>query len=115
MEVVIYHNPRCSKSRKTLELLRSRNIEPQVIEYLETPPDRDTLADIVTMLNVTPMDLVRTAEPEFRDSGLTASAVSDDLVLHALSTCPRLLQRPIVLCGGKAAIGRPPENVLAIL
>lgn len=115
MEVVIYHNPKCSKSRKTLELLNSRNIEPRIIEYLKSPLDREQLSGILRMLDLAPRDLVRTGEVEYRDSGLANPEVSNDQLLQAIVEYPVLMQRPIVVCNGKAAIGRPPEQVLEIL
>jgi len=115
MQVVIYHNPKCSKSRKTLELLRSRKIEPRIIEYLKSPPSRAQLSEILGMLELAPRDLLRFGEPEYRDNGLDDSELSGDTLLQAIVEHPILMQRPIVLCNGKAAIGRPPEQVLKIL
>lgn len=115
MEVVIYHNPKCSKSRKTLELLRSRNIEPRIIEYLQSPLDREQLSGILRLLDLAPRGLMRTGEAEYRDSGLANPEVSNDQLLQAMVEYPVLMQRPIVVCNGKAAIGRPPEQVLEIL
>jgi arsenate reductase len=115
MQVVIYHNPKCSKSRKALELLRSRNIEPRIIEYLKSPPSRMQLTEILSMLELTPRGLIRSSEPEYRDNGLANPEVTDDELLQAIVEYPVLMQRPIVLGNGKAAIGRPPEQVLKIL
>ena len=115
MSVRIYHNPRCSKSRQTLKLLRSRGLEPEVIEYLKTPPDDEELRDLARMLGCSPMDMVRRGEPEFRESGLQQAVPGDDDVIGAIRKYPKLLQRPIVVSGGRAAIGRPPEAVLEIL
>ena len=115
MQVVIYHNPKCSKSRKALELLRSRNIEPRIIEYLKSPPSRMQLTEILSMLELTPRGLIRSREPEYRDNGLADPEVTDDELLQAIVEYPILMQRPIVLGNGKAAIGRPPEQVLKIL
>jgi arsenate reductase len=115
MTVRILHNPRCSKSRATLALLRDHGIEPEIMLYLENPPDSLQLADICRKLAIRPRELLRTGEAEFADLGLENQSLSDAELLHAMQTHPRLIQRPIVLNQGKAAIGRPPEAVLAIL
>lgn len=114
--VTIYHNPRCSKSRQTLELLEERQIHPQIIEYMKDPPDRETLEHIVSLLGVPIRQLLRSNEQVFKDAGLDEADLSDEELLDALSQCPTLLQRPIVIVDDKrAAIGRPPESVLEIL
>jgi arsenate reductase len=115
MTVRILHNPRCSKSRATLDLLRDRGIEPEITLYLETPPSRDELRAILQRLRMKPIELVRKGEAEFRELGLDAPGVTDGQLLDAMVRHPRLIERPIVLAGGKAAIGRPPEAVLSIL
>jgi arsenate reductase len=115
MAVTIYHNPRCSKSRQALALLEVRGIEPRVIEYLKTPPDRATLAALLRKLGRPARDLVRSQEPEFKALGLDAPHITDDALLDALASHPRLLERPIVVVDRKARIGRPPEAVLEIL
>ena len=115
MTVTIYHNPRCSKSRQTLELLRRQGPEPAIIEYLKTPPDRDELGGILTLLGLSPRDLMRKKEDAYKANGLDAGNLSDDQLLDALVEHPVLMERPVVLANGKAAIGRPPENVLKIL
>lgn len=115
MFVKIYHNPRCSKSRQTLGLLRDRGIEPEIIAYLETPPDVDTLRSLARMLGVPAMGMVRRKEAEFAEAGLDQGDPDDETVLAAITRFPRLLERPIVVTGGRAAIGRPPEQVLDIL
>ena len=115
MTVTIYHNPRCSKSRQTLELLRRQGLEPAIIEYLKTPPDRDELNGILTLLGLSPRDLMRKKEDAYKANGLDAGNLSDDQLLDALIEHPVLMERPVVLANGKAAIGRPPENVLEIL
>lgn len=115
MDVVIYHNPRCSKSRKTLELLRANNVEPNVVEYLKTPPSRERLVEILDLLGAGPRDLLRTGESAYEDNGLNDTDLSDDLLIDAMIRHPILIQRPIVVAGDKAAVGRPPENVLDIL
>ncbi len=115
MTVTIYHNPRCSKSRATLELLQARGIEPDIVRYLETPPDAATLADLLGKLDMTPRELLRRGESEYRDLGLDDPSVNDDAVIAAMVSHPKLIERPIVIANGKAAIGRPPESVLEIL
>lgn len=115
MTVRILHNPRCSKSRATLELLRKHGIEPEVTLYLETPPSPPELRSILQRLGLRPIELIRKGEPEFRELGLDSPGVSDDQLIDAMAQHPRLIERPIVLAGSRAAIGRPPESVLAIL
>jgi len=115
MDVTIYHNARCSKSRQVLELLKGRGIEPEIIEYLKTPPTREELVQILRLLKLAPRDLLRSSEAAYRANGLDDPNLSPDQVLDALVKHPILLQRPIVVANGKAAIGRPPESVLDIL
>ncbi len=114
MTVTIYHNPRCSKSRATLALLREHGIEPEIIEYLSTPPDESELTRILAMLGRTPEELMRKGEAEYgefiRGKGLSCGEQIQIMVTH-----PILIERPIVITNGKAAIGRPPEAVLEIL
>ncbi len=111
----IFHNPRCSKSRQTLELLTERGIEPEIIRYLETPPTEQQLQDILAALNLEPRDLMRTKEKEYKEQGLDNPDLSRKQLIAAMVATPQLIERPIVLANGKAALGRPPENVLAIL
>ena len=115
MGVRIYHNSRCSKSRGTLELLQARGIEPEVVNYLDTPPSVDELRTLLRLLGMTPRQLLRTGEAEYQELGLDDPAVGDEGILQAMAAHPRLIERPIVVADGKAAIGRPPEAVLAIL
>lgn len=115
MTVRILHNPRCSKSRDTLALLQQHGIDPEIILYLETPPDSRQLADICRKLAIRPRQLLRSGEAEFAQLGLENETLSDADLLNAMHSHPRLIERPIVLSQGKAAIGRPPEAVLAIL
>ena len=111
----IFHNPRCSKSRQTLELLTERGIEPEIIRYLETPPTEQELKDILNALNLAPRDLMRTKEKEYKEQGLNNPGLSDQQLIAAMIATPKLIERPIVIANGKAALGRPPENVLSIL
>ncbi|MDP6346180.1 MAG: arsenate reductase (glutaredoxin) [Alphaproteobacteria bacterium] len=115
MTVTIYHNPRCSKSRQTLQLLRERGIEPTIIEHLQTPPGRTELADILRQLDLQPRQLMRRKEAEYKAAGLDDEGLSDDQLVAAMSEYPKLIERPIVLANGRAALGRPPEDVLEIL
>ena len=115
MKVQILHNPRCSKSRATLEVLKNQGIDPEIIPYLETPPDPDQLATILELLNMRPRDLMRKGQAEYKQLGLDNEALSDAALLSAMCTTPILIERPIVIANGKAAIGRPPESVLDIL
>ena len=115
MSVTIYHNPRCSKSRETLALLQNRGIAPTVIEYLQTPPDAKTLQSILGKLGISARQLLRTKETAYIENGLDNEKLTDAELIAAIVKNPVLMERPIVLAHGKAAIGRPPENVLAIL
>lgn len=115
MQVTIYHNPRCSKSRQTLALLQERGVEPRIVEYLKTPPDAEELRDILSKLGIPPAALLRTGETEYRELGLDGAKVTDEQRIEAMRTHPRLMQRPIVIRGDRARIGRPPEQVLEIL
>ncbi|WP_373086043.1 arsenate reductase (glutaredoxin) [Sneathiella sp.] len=115
MTVEILHNPRCSKSRQTLSLLQERGIEPTVINYLENPPSKQQLKEILALLDLRPRDLMRKGEAEYKDNNLSDPALGDDALLQAMLDFPRLIERPIVLANGKARIGRPPEAVLEIL
>jgi arsenate reductase (glutaredoxin) len=115
MAVTIFHNPRCSKSRQTLALLEERGIRPQVVEYLKAPPDRATLAALLRKLGIPASRLIRRKEPEFAALGLDAPGTSEEALLDAMASHPKLIERPIVVVGRKARIGRPPEAVLEIL
>ena len=115
MLVTIYHNPRCSKSRKTLELLRERGIEPEIIEYLNTPPDAATLGRLLEQLGRPLADIMRPGEPVFRDAAKQLQDMDESQQLEWLAQNPQALQRPIVVAGNRARIGRPPESVLEIL
>jgi arsenate reductase len=114
-DVTIYHNPRCGTSRKTLELIRKKGIEPKVIEYLKTPPTEKQLDEILKLLGMNPRDLIRTKESEYKKFKLNHPNLSRAELIAAMVQHPILIQRPIVLSKGKAALGRPPENVEQIL
>ena len=115
MSVTIYHNPRCSKSRQTLELLRERGLEPTVIEYLKEPPDAAELRRILNLLGLQPRDLMRRKEAPYGALGLGDPAISDESLIAAMTENPILIERPIVLANGKARLGRPAEQVAEIL
>ena len=115
MTTLIYHNPRCSKSRQTLELLHERNIEADVVEYLKTPPNKQELERLLGLLGLEPRQLMRTKEAEYKELGLDDESLSRDELLEAMVANPKLIERPIVVHNGKAAIGRPPEKILDIL
>jgi arsenate reductase len=115
MTVTIYHNPRCSKSRQTLALLEERRISPRVVDYLKTPPSAAELKAILKKLGLRPGDLMRKGEPRFAELGLKERDLDDDALIALMVANPILIERPIVVSGGKAAIGRPPEKVLEIL
>ena len=110
-EVVIYHNPRCGKSRKTLELLESKGVEPEVIKYLQESPDEATLRDLLTKLGMSAADFIRRKEATFKDLGLKEKLDDEDALIAAMVDNPILIERPIVVRGDKARLGRPPENV----
>ena len=111
----IYHNPRCSKSCQTLELLQEKGLEPEVIEYLKTPPDFTTLTRLLNQLGMAPMELMRTKEAVFAELQLGGAEITDEQLITAMEKNPILIERPIVVAGGKARLDRPPERVLEIL
>jgi len=111
----IYHNPRCSKSRQTLQLLSDNGEEPEVIEYLKTTPDAETIKSILKKLGISARQLLRTKEAEYKSAGLDNMDLSDDEIIAAMIKYPKLIERPIVVKGDQAMIGRPPENILKIL
>jgi len=111
----IYHNPRCSKSRQTLELLSGQGLDTEVIEYLKTPPDAADLERILVLLGLEPRQLMRTNEAEYTELKLDDTSLSRQQLIATMVEHPKLIQRPIVLSNGKAALGRPPESVLEII
>lgn len=114
MTVTIYHNPRCATSRKTLDLLRKKGIEPNVVEYLKTPPDAATIAKWLKALGMEPRQLMRRKESVYKDLKLDNEKLSRDQLIKAMVDNPILIERPVVVSGAKVALGRPPEAVLAI-
>src|SRR5690554_2870180 len=113
--VTIYHNPRCSKSRQTLALLEERDLNPQVVLYLDTPPDAATLQSLVAKLGISARDLLRKGEDEYKANNLADPGLSEQQLIDAMVRFPKLIERPIVVNGSRAALGRPPEAVLDIL
>jgi arsenate reductase (glutaredoxin) len=112
--ITIYHNPRCSKSRQTLALLEEHGVQPNVVRYLETPPSASDLAGLLHKLGITAAQLVRQGEDEYKTCGLSKSSSDKDLIA-AMAKHPKLIERPIVVRGNKAVLGRPPENVLELI
>lgn len=115
MSVKIYHNPRCSKSRQTLQLLIDKGLQPEIIDYLKNPPSVDELTHILQLLNIQARALMRRQESEYQALGLNDPQLSETQLIESMAATPKLIERPIVINKGKAAIGRPPEAVLAIL
>jgi len=115
MTIEIFHNPRCSKSRATLALLQERGYDPTIRLYLENPPDRNELRSILGKLDFDARALLRKGESEYRELGLADPSLDEDALIDAMAAHPRLIERPIVVAGDRAAIGRPPESVLDIL
>ena len=113
MTYTLYHNPRCGKSRQTLELLRERGIEPAIVEYLKTPPDAAELRHILGLLGLTPRQLLR--KREAAEAGLDDATLSDDELIAGMVANPITIERPILVTTDRAALGRPPEAVLALL
>ena len=114
-QTVIYHNPRCSKSRQTLQLLEEQGVQPEIVEYLKTPPERAELERILKLLGMSPRQLMRRQEAEYRTSGADNPELSDAQLIDIMLEHPKLIERPIVVTPTAAAIGRPPENVLEIV
>jgi len=115
LKVQILHNPRCSKSRATLQVLEENGVEAEIILYQDTPPDVEQLTSILDQLNMQPRELMRKGQSEYKELGLDDEQLSNEELIAAMIKTPILIERPIVLANGKAAIGRPPESVLDIL
>lgn len=115
MTLTIYHNPRCSKSRETLRLLEARGLKPKIVDYLKTPPSAAELKAILRKLGLKARDLVRKGEPLYAELGLKQRQVDDDALIALMVAHPILIERPIVVAGARAAIGRPPEKILKVL
>ena len=114
-DLTLYHNPRCSKSRAALELLEARGLTPNVVRYLETPPSVEQLRDLVSKLGIPARQLLRSGEEEYQALNLADSSLSEEHLLEAMAAHPNLIERPILIVGARAAIGRPTENLLELL
>ena len=114
-DLTLYHNPRCSKSRGALELLEARGLAPTVVRYLDTPPSADQLRALLDKLGIVPRELLRSGEDEYKALGLADSSLSDAQLIAAMVAHPKLIERPILVAGERAVIGRPPEKVLELL
>ena len=111
----IYHNPRCSKSRQTLELIKANGIEPEIILYLQNPPSSSRLTELVDFMQIKPRDLLRKGEDEYKTYNLQDMSLDDSEIIKVMSENPKLIERPIVVSNNQAIIGRPPENVLKLI
>ena len=108
---IIYHNPRCSKSRQTLEILKNKKLEPKIIYYLEDPPSKKKIGDLLKKLNISARQLLRKSEKDYKDNNLSDLTKTDAEIIDIMNKYPKLIERPIVISGDKAVLGRPPENV----
>lgn len=115
MKVKIYHNPRCSKSRQTLEILNRKNLDIDIVEYLKSPLDINEISNLLKKLGYTARDLLRKGEDVYKNENLSDESFTEDFLIDMMSKNPILIERPIVVSNGKAVIGRPPEKVLEIL
>lgn len=114
-DVTIYHNPHCSKSRQALQLLEQEGLQPRIIRYLENPPDAQTLKKVLELLGIKPIDLIRKKDKLYTELGLDQQALHAETLINAMVAHPTLIERPIVIHGNKAVIGRPAERILEIL
>ncbi|TWR87946.1 arsenate reductase (glutaredoxin) [Pseudomonas saxonica] len=114
-DLTLYHNPRCSKSRGALELLEARGLTPTVVRYLDTPLTAAQLTDLLRKLNISARQLLRTGEEDYKILNLADDSLSEAQLIQAMATHPKLIERPILVVGDKAVIGRPPEKILEIL
>ena len=114
-DLTLYHNPRCSKSRGALELLEARGLTPTVVSYLETPLDAPQLRDLLAKLNISARQLLRSGEDEYKALNLADSSLTEAQLIDAMAAHPKLIERPILVAGEQAVIGRPPEKILEIL
>lgn len=114
-QVTIYHNPRCSKSRQTLQLIEDSGVSPEVVLYLETPPSAEEISVLLSKLGINARDLLRKGEDAYKENNLADKNLDDNALIQAMVKSPKLIERPIVVKAAKAVLGRPPENVLALL
>ena len=115
MSIKIYHNPRCSKSRQTLQLLEENGVQPEIVLYLENTPSKAEMKRVLKALGMEARDLMRKKEADYKDNNLADESLKEDELIAAMIAHPKLIERPIVVNGDKAALGRPPENVLEII
>ncbi len=115
MKAVIWHNPRCSKSREGLRLLQEKGVEVEIRKYIEDPPSVEELKEVLARTGLSAHELIRRKEKEYRELGLGAEGVGEEQLLEAMSTHPRLIERPVLVTGDSAALGRPPEQLLEIV
>lgn len=115
MDITIFHNPRCSKSRQTLQLLQGQGIEPNIRLYLEDSPSAEEIKDILNKLGISPRELLRKGEDAYKENNLSNKELSDEALINAMVEFPKLIERPIVINGDQAKLGRPPEQVLEIV
>lgn len=113
-ELILFHNPRCSKSRAALELLQERGLQPEIVRYLETPPDAATLRQILVKLGYSARQLLRTGEDDYKTLNLADPSLTEADLIEAMISHPKLIERPILIKGDKAVVGRPPEKVLEL-
>ncbi|ARU87802.1 arsenate reductase (glutaredoxin) [Pseudomonas sp. M30-35] len=114
-DLILYHNPRCSKSRAALQLLEDRGLTPEIVRYLDTPPTAEQLSAVLGKLGITARALLRTGEDDYKTLNLAAAELSEAELIAAMVAHPKLIERPILIAGDRAVVGRPPENVLEIL
>ncbi|WP_296126228.1 arsenate reductase (glutaredoxin) [Pseudomonas sp. Ga0074129] len=114
-DLTLYHNPRCSKSRSALQLLEERGLTPHIVRYLETPLDAEQLRELLSQLDISARQLLRSSEDEYKALGLHDTQLSEAQLIAAMVSHPKLIERPILVAGDKAVIGRPPEKILEIL
>lgn len=114
-QVTIYHNPRCSKSRQTLQIIEDKGIAPEIVLYLETPPSAEQIKALLSKLGISARDLLRKGEDAYKENNLKDTSLAEDQLIDAMSSFPKLIERPIVVKGDKAVLGRPPENVEGLI
>ena len=114
-DFIIYHNPRCSKSRQTLEILKKQNVDTEIVLYLETPPSAEEVTSILQKLGLSSRDIIRKGEEEYKLLNIKDQSLTENELIAFMSGNPKLIERPIVVKDDKAIIGRPPENVLSLL
>lgn len=114
-QVTIYHNPRCSKSRQTLQILEDNGVSPEIILYLEIPLNASAITEVLSKLGINARDLLRKGEDAYKENNLSDDSLTEQQLIAAMAEFPKLIERPIVIKGGRAVLGRPPENVLALI